>query len=322
MGSQVQSECEPAKRSPLLNVIAEVLCMVFDLVKVLSISIPLLILSVVKILVPSKLKNVRGQTVLITGAGNGLGKAMALEFANRGSNVVIVDVDLEAAERTCAELRRERSVAAYAFRVDVSSYEQVEALVDNVYKNVGPVDVLINNAGVVGFNFLQDADEANINRMIDVNVKSVIWMTKHFLKRMIERKRGHIVSISSLAGIHPLPWATVYSTSKHAVNGFMGALTEQLRLQGHAGEIRTSCVNPYYISTRKDITDFLKKPRFGILTTEYTAKCIVEGVLRNEATITVPRFFGLGVKFMQLFPTRVQQVIRDYILREYELNSA
>lgn len=65
MGSQVQSECEPAKRSPLLNVIAEVLCMVFDLVKVLSISIPLLILSVVKILVPSKLKNVRGQTVLV-----------------------------------------------------------------------------------------------------------------------------------------------------------------------------------------------------------------------------------------------------------------
>lgn len=95
---------------------------------------------------------------------------------------MIVDVDLEAAERTCAELRRERSVAAHAFRVDVSSYEQVEALVDNVYKNVGPVDVLINNAGVVGFNFLQDADEANINRMIDVNVKSVIWVSHRDLR--------------------------------------------------------------------------------------------------------------------------------------------
>ncbi|EAT44337.1 AAEL004281-PA [Aedes aegypti] len=261
MGSQVQTECEPIKRSPLLNVLMEVFCMVLDLVKVLILGIPVLLITAVRILVPSKPKSIRGQTVLITGAGNGLGKAMAHEFANRGSNVVIVDVDLEAAERTCEEIKRDRTTKAYAFRVDVSSYDQVEAFVDGVHKTVGPVDILINNAGMVSFDFLQDADETNINRMLDVNVKGVIWMTKHFLKKMIERKRGHIVSISSLAGIHPLPWATVYSTSKHAVNGFMGALSEQLRLQGHGNEIRTSCVNPYYISTRKDITDFLKKPR-------------------------------------------------------------
>lgn len=113
----------------------------------------------------------------ISGAGNGLGKAMAHEFANRGSTIVVVDVDLEAAQRTCEEIRRDHATAAHSFQVDVSSYGQVEALVERVYNDVGPVDILVNNAGIVGFNFLQDADEGVINRLMDVNVKGTVWVS-------------------------------------------------------------------------------------------------------------------------------------------------
>lgn len=113
---------------------------------------------------------------------------MAHEFASRGSNVVVVDVDLVAAEQTCEELRR-KQVAAYAFQVDVSSYEQVEALAASVHKNVGPVDVLINNAGVVSFNFLRDANEDIINLMIDVNVKGTIWVSDE-IRWTTESKHG------------------------------------------------------------------------------------------------------------------------------------
>ncbi|XP_065090343.1 17-beta-hydroxysteroid dehydrogenase 13-like [Ochlerotatus camptorhynchus] len=304
-----------------INVFMELFSMLMDIVKAILMALAVLVVTIIRILIPPKPKDVSGQTVLITGAGNGLGKAMAHEFASRGSNVVVVDVDLVAAEQTCEELRR-KQVAAYAFQVDVSSYEQVEALAASVHKNVGPVDVLINNAGVVSFNFLRDANEDIINLMIDVNVKGTIWITKHFLPKMTELRRGHIVFISSLAGIHALPWATVYSTSKHAVNGLMSAVTEQLRLEGYGDQIRTTCVNPYYIATRKDIVDFLKKPRFEVLTTESTAQTIVQRVLQNETTVTVPRFFGLGIRMMQLFPIGIQQIIRDYIMREYELNSS
>lgn len=112
----------------------------------------------------------------ITGGGNGLGRALALEFATRGCTVIVVDIDLAAAEQTCTELRR-KQVAAYAYRVDVSSYEQVEAMAVDVQKTVGPVDILVNNAGLVHFNFLEDTSTEIANRVIDINVKSHIWVS-------------------------------------------------------------------------------------------------------------------------------------------------
>ncbi|XP_058451312.1 17-beta-hydroxysteroid dehydrogenase 13-like [Malaya genurostris] len=307
------------KVSPI-RVFLDVLFVLIDIVKVIWYGLPILVIHIFRKFVPSKLKEVSGQTVLITGGGNGLGRALALDFASRGCNVIVVDIDLAAAERTCAELKRKR-VAAYAYRVDVSSYEQVEALSDNVHKNVGPVDILVNNAGLVYFDFLHNTSVSMANRTIDINIKSHVWTTKVFLEKMMERKRGHIVGISSMSGMYAFPWAVVYSTSKYAVNGFMAAITEQLRLQGYGDQIQTTCVCPYYIATRNDIVDFLKKPRFKLLTTERTARVIVEGILRNEVILAIPPFFDLGVRIMQLFPVKIQQLVRDYIIREYELNS-
>uniref|UniRef100_A0A1Q3FMU7 Short-chain dehydrogenase/reductase 3 n=1 Tax=Culex tarsalis TaxID=7177 RepID=A0A1Q3FMU7_CULTA len=303
-----------------MDVVQEVLLIVLDFFKVVLLALPVIFVEIFRTFFPPKQKNVHGQTVLITGGGNGLGKALALEFATRGCTVIVVDIDLAAAEQTCTELKR-KQVAAYAYQVDVSSYEQVEAMAIDVQKTVGPVDILVNNAGLVHFNFLEDTSTEIANRMIDINVKSHIWTTKVFLEKMMERKQGHIVAISSMSGMYAFPWAVVYSTSKYAVNGFMAAVTEQLRLQGFSDKIQTTCVCPYYIATRKDIVEFLKKPRFKLLTTEHTARVIAKGILRNEVTVAIPPFFDLGVKIMQLFPVKVQQLVRDYIIREYELNS-
>ncbi|XP_058815380.1 17-beta-hydroxysteroid dehydrogenase 13-like [Topomyia yanbarensis] len=303
------------------SVFLEVLFVIVDFVKVLCYAVPILAMHIFRTFIPPKLKDVSGQTVLITGGGNGLGRALALNFASRGCNVVVVDIDLAAAEQTCAELRRNR-VDAYAYRVDVSSYEQVEALAIDLHKNVGPVDILVNNAALVYFDFLHNTSVEMANRTIDINIKSHVWTTKVFLEKMMERKRGHIVAISSMSGMYAFPWAVVYSTSKYAVNGFMAAVTEQLRLQGYGDHIQTTCVCPYYIATRKDIVEFLKKPRFKLLTTEHTARVIIEGILRNEVILAIPPFFDLGVRFMQLFPVKIQQLVRDYIIREYELNSS
>ncbi|XP_053691769.1 17-beta-hydroxysteroid dehydrogenase 13-like [Sabethes cyaneus] len=319
---QVEVHCEGGStKNPFMNALLEVLSVIADVIKVICFGLPILLNHIFRTLFPPKRKDVSGQTVLISGGGNGLGRALAVEFANRGCNVIVVDIDLAAAEHTCAELRRKR-VAAYAYQVDVSSYEQVQTLADDVHKHIGPVDILVNNAALVYFDFLQNTTPDMASRTIDINVKSHMWTTKVFLEKMMERRQGHIVGISSMSGMYAFPWAVVYSTSKYAVNGFMAAITEQLRLQGYSNDIQTTCVCPYYIATRKDIVDFLKKPRFKLLTTERTARVIIDGILRNQVTIAIPSFFDLGVRIMQLFPLKIQQLVRDYIIREHELNSA
>ncbi|XP_029724798.2 17-beta-hydroxysteroid dehydrogenase 13 [Aedes albopictus] len=319
---------EAKPRSPVLtkvwsvfDLIVEVALFVIDVVRVFLIGVPILFQRTFRMVFPNELKNVTGQLVLITGGAGGLGREMAIKLANQGCNIIIVDVNLKLAEQTCEELRG-KNVSTYAFRADVSSYDEVRALMDTVYREIGPIDILINNAGLIHFTFLQDSTVEDIHRLIDVNVKGYIWTTKVVLDRMMERKRGHIVAISSLSGVHAFPWAVVYSTSKFAVNGFMAAMTEQLRLQGFADQIQTTCVCPYYIATRKDIVEFLQKPRFKLLSTKYTAKIAVEGILRNESFVCVPPLFDLGLRIMQLFPLKVQQLVRDLIMREYELHAA
>lgn len=103
---------------------------------------------------------------------------MALELADRGCNIIIVDVNLKLAEQTCEELKREKNVSAYAYKVDVSSYDEVQSLMDTVYRKIGPIDILINNAGLIHFTFLQDSTVEDIHRLIDVNVKGYIWVSQ------------------------------------------------------------------------------------------------------------------------------------------------
>ncbi|XP_055544083.1 17-beta-hydroxysteroid dehydrogenase 13-like [Wyeomyia smithii] len=300
--------------------IAEFFLVLMDIIKVVLLGGPVMFRTVLNILRPRKLKNVSGQLALITGGANGLGREMALLLADHGCNIVIVDIDLKSAEKTCDDLRKKR-VSAHAYQVDVSSFKDVETLAAKINGDIGPVDILINNAGLIHFTFLQNSSVDEVNKLIDVNVKSYIWVTKIFLSEMMERKQGHIVAISSICGIYPHPWAVMYTTTKHAVNGFMGALREQLRLQGYGRQIRTTCVSPYYISTRKDVTDFLQEPRFELLTTEYSARVIVDGILRNEPTVAVPPFLDLGIRLMQIFPVKIQQLVRDIVVKEHDLHS-
>ncbi|XP_035916073.1 17-beta-hydroxysteroid dehydrogenase 13-like [Anopheles stephensi] len=303
---------------PLLTVLS----IVFDLVKVILLGVPLLFREIYSMFVPRPQKDVRGQVVLVTGGGNGLGRAMAQLLAARGCHLVLVDIDLAAAERTAEEIKQQYGVSTRAYRVDVSKYDQCHQLAASIERDgAGPVDILINNAGLIMFAFINDSDVERANSVMDVNMKSHIWMTKVFLDGMIKRKRGHIVGISSMSGMYAFPWGVVYSATKFAVSGFMASLTEQLRIQGISKSVRTTCVNPYYVTTRKDVVEFLQKPRFAPLTCDQAAREIVKGILREDIVVTVPRLFGVFTRFMLFFPVPVQQLVRDYLIREYELNN-
>uniref|UniRef100_A0A182MQV8 Uncharacterized protein n=1 Tax=Anopheles culicifacies TaxID=139723 RepID=A0A182MQV8_9DIPT len=164
---------------PLLTV----LWIVVDLVKVILLGVPLVGREIYSMFVPRREKDVRGRVVLVTGGGNGLGRAMAQLLAARGCHLVLVDIDLDAAERTAAEIKQQYGVAARAYRVDVSRYDECRELAERVERDgAGPVDILINNAGLMFFAFVNDPDIERANTVMDVNLKSHVWVSSFGLR--------------------------------------------------------------------------------------------------------------------------------------------
>ncbi len=139
---------------------------------------------------------ITGRVAAITGAGRGIGRETARAFVREGMKVAIGDLDLEAAKATAAEL----GDRAIALQVDVTRHESVEAFLDAAEQQLGPLDVVVNNAGIMQLGWFSDEDDATAQRMIDINLHGVIFGTKAALARMEPRNHGHIVNIASQAG--------------------------------------------------------------------------------------------------------------------------
>jgi len=177
-----------------------------------------------------------GATVLITGAGSGIGREMAVQAAGRGAHVIGWDLDGEAAAATA------KLTGGDWAGVDVTDSAAVTAAASGV-----AVDVLINCAGVVTGKLLLEASEAQIRRTFEVNTLAGFWTTRAFLPGMLQRDRGTIVTIASAAGLVGVAKQTDYSASKWAAIGFTESLRAELRSLG--SRVRTLVVAPYYIST-------------------------------------------------------------------------
>jgi NAD(P)-dependent dehydrogenase (short-subunit alcohol dehydrogenase family) len=189
--------------------------------------------------------NLRGSTVLVTGAGSGIGRELALLAARRGADLVICDVD----EPGLAEVEtavRDLGGRVLARRVDVASRDQMRDFAEAVQAEAGPVDLLVNNAGVgLGAGFL-DTELEDWNWVLAVNLLGVVHGCHFFVPRMVERGAGgHVVNLSSMAGFFASPSLAAYSTSKFAVLGLSEALREELRPHG----IGVTAICPGMINT-------------------------------------------------------------------------
>jgi NAD(P)-dependent dehydrogenase (short-subunit alcohol dehydrogenase family) len=189
--------------------------------------------------------NLKGKQVLVTGAASGIGLECAKAFAQRGANLVISDINATALEKARAEIAG-TGVACFAQACDVAKEESVAAFAAAVEKAVGPVDVLVNNAGVA---FLGGFDETPLSewrRIYDINVMGIVHCIRAFLPAM--RKAGgarKIVNVASLAGFAPAPNMSAYAASKHAVVG----LSEVLAMELHDTQISVLVVCPGIINT-------------------------------------------------------------------------
>ena len=184
-----------------------------------------------------------GQVAAVTGGARGIGRATAAAFAREGMKVAIGDLDAELAERTAAEL----GPGVAAFELDVTRRESFETFFEDVEEQLGPLDVLVNNAGIMSLGrFLEESDESAI-RMVDINLHGVIFGTKIALQRMVPRDRGHVVNVASQAGRYGAPGGATYSATKHAVIGLTEAIRGELHAEGSAVEL--SYVLPYVVNT-------------------------------------------------------------------------
>jgi NADP-dependent 3-hydroxy acid dehydrogenase YdfG len=184
-----------------------------------------------------------GETAAITGAARGIGRATAEAFLRKGMKVAIGDVDVDAAQQTAAEL----GPSTVALPLDVTDRASFTAFLDRAEEQLGPVDVLVNNAGIMQVGRFIDEDDLTARRMVDINIHGVILGTKLALERMIPRDRGHIVNISSQAGKFGTPGGATYSATKHAVVGLTEAVRGELRLMD--AHIDLSYVMPFVVNT-------------------------------------------------------------------------
>jgi NADP-dependent 3-hydroxy acid dehydrogenase YdfG len=223
-----------------------------------------------------------GQTVAITGAARGIGRATASALLRQGMRVAIGDVDFEAAAQTAQQL----GSSAVALELDVTDRDSFSAFLDGAEEQLGPLDVLINNAGIMQLGSFLDEDDLTARRMVDINLHGVLLGMKLALARMVPRDRGHIVNISSQAGKFGAPGGATYSATKHAVVGLSEAVRGELRQMG--AHVDISYVMPFVVNT--ELGSGLGSARgMSNLEPADVAEAIVEALQLGTVDVWVPK---------------------------------
>lgn len=191
------------------------------------------------------MKLLSGKTAIITGGSRGIGKGIAEVFAQQGANVAFTySSSAEAAKALEARLQS-FGVKAKAYQSDAANFEQCETLVDEVLKEFGNIDILINNAGITKDTLLMRMTEADFDKVIEVNLKSVFNMTKAVQKIMLKQRRGSIINMSSVVGVQGNAGQTNYAASKAGILGF----TKSVALELGSRNIRCNAIAPGFIET-------------------------------------------------------------------------
>ena len=184
--------------------------------------------------------SVSGRVVAITGGARGIGFATARRLVAEGARVAIGDIDEARLKEAAAEL----GISAFA-RLDVTDPDSFEGFLDFVEDDLGPIDVVVNNAGIMPIGPLHEEDDQVTRRMVEINLLGVVYGTKLALRRMLPRGNGHIINIAALAGESYVPGAATYAATKHAVKGF----TESARREYRGSGVQFSQVLPTFTNT-------------------------------------------------------------------------
>ncbi|XP_004681479.1 PREDICTED: estradiol 17-beta-dehydrogenase 11 [Condylura cristata] len=265
--------------------------------------------SLLKLFIPKKRKSVTGEIVLITGAGHGIGRLTAYEFAKLKTKLVLWDINKHGIEETAAECRK-LGARTHTYIVDCSNREDIYTAAKKVKTEVGDVGILINNAGVVYTSDLFATQDPQIEKTFEVNVLAHFWTTKAFLPAMMSNNHGHIVTVASAAGHTVVPYLMAYCSSKFAAVGFHRALTAELSAYEKTG-VKTSCLCPNFINT-----GFIKNPSTNLgptLEPEEVVNKLMNGILTEQKMIFVPASINFLTVVERIFPERFLTLLKRKI---------
>ena len=245
-------------------------------------------------------RSLSGKVVAITGGARGIGKSTAQALVRKGCRVALGDLDLDLAERAAAEL----GGGTIAVELDVTDRGSFAAFLEETERQLGPLDVLINNAGIMPVTPLLEESDASIRRQLDINLYGVIAGTQLALERMRPRRSGHVINVASSAGKAGVPGIATYSATKHAVVGF----TEAARAEYGEEGIGFSYVMPITVNTQL-IEGLKDHPGVKRVEPEDVANEIVNALETGKVDVYVPRQLRASVMIGGLLPRRVREAM-------------
>ncbi|HEX3689225.1 MAG TPA: SDR family oxidoreductase [Solirubrobacteraceae bacterium] len=245
-------------------------------------------------------RSLAGKVVVITGGARGIGRATASALIAQGARVAIGDIDAPLAEKTASEL----GSGTLGLPLDVTSRESFDAFLTEVENRIGPLDVVVNNAGIMPIGPFVDESDATAKRMVDINLHGVIHGSKLALDRFMPRGRGHLVNIASVAGKGGFPGGATYCATKHAVVG----LSEAIRAEMRKTDIDVSIVMPVVVNT--ELGSGLQRSRgVKVVEPEDVANAIVEALQTGRVDVYVPKEMRVLFRLMNIVPRRMADFV-------------
>lgn len=225
----------------------------------------------------------RGATVAVTGGGRGIGKAIARAAAREGAQVAVGDLDADLALQTAREL----GPPAVGLALDVTDRASFATFLGSVSDALGPLDALVNNAGIMHVGPFLEEDDAVARAQVEVNLHGVLLGMKLALPAMVSRGRGHVVNIASIAGKEGFPGGATYCATKHAVVGATDAVRAELAGSG----VQVSAIMPSVVDT--ELAAGLRRSMIGVIPPEEVGRAVVRVLRTGSAEAYVPRAVGV-----------------------------
>lgn len=265
------------------------------------------------------MKTLSDKVVVLTGAGSGIGRALAVNLAGRGALLALSDVNEIGLAETVELAKAAGAAQIRSDRLDVADRQAFETYASEVIAHFGRVNVVINNAGVALSGRVVDLEWDDIDWIIGIDFWGVIHGTKLFLPALIESGDGHVVNISSLFGLVSMPDQSFYNAAKYAVRGFTEALREEMLIDGHKvgvtsvhpGGIKTAVARSARYSAKDDATASAKffDEKLAKMPPERAAEIIVKGILKSQARVLVGLDAHLIHNFGKFTGSRYQDLV-------------
>lgn len=260
-------------------------------------------------------KNIRNETVLITGSGRGLGQQMAILFAKRGAIVVLCDSNDIGNSQTLeliSALNIEQRIFSYT--CDIANRDEIDLLVNKIQSEVGDITILVNTTAVVTSNSMLDMPEEEFSRCLNTNLFSAYWLIRRILPSMMRRNHGHIITVLGATAVFGLGNFSAVCTAKFGLTGLMESVDHELTLGGYDGIYTTSVVSHYLPTHLLPLSKTRFHPVIPPLTLDYAAKKIMHAILINRRFVCVPRLYYLVPFIKGILPARAFVILLNTFL--------